>query len=76
MSQNLATLQKLESSIFLGALACLMDCPNPSIMNMKRKGESGSPCLSPLEERKISEGEPLIKIEKLEEVTRAMTHLI
>jgi len=45
-------------------------------MRMKRKGESRSPCLSPLEGRKISEREPLTKIEKLEEVTRAMTHLI
>ena len=52
-----------------------MDPHNPSIMRMKRKVESGSPYLSPLEGRKISEGEPLIKIEKLEEVTRAMTHL-
>jgi len=45
------------------------------MMRMKRKGESGSPCLRPLEGRKISEGEPLTNIEKLEEVTRAMTHL-
>jgi len=44
-------------------------------MKMKRKGESGSPCLRPLEGIKVSEGEPSTKIEKLEEVTRAMTHL-
>jgi len=44
-------------------------------MRMKRKGESGSPYLRPLEGRKISEGEPFTKIEKLDEVTRPMTHL-
>jgi len=44
-------------------------------MRMKRKGESGSPCLRPLEGVKFLEGEPLTKIEKLEEVTRAITHL-
>jgi hypothetical protein len=44
-------------------------------MRMKRKGERGSPCLRPLEGRKVSEGEPLNRIEKLEEVTRAKTHL-
>jgi len=43
---------------------------------MKRKGERGSPCLSPLKGRKIFEGEPLSKIENLAEVTRALTHLI
>jgi len=42
---------------------------------MKRKGESRSPCLSPLEGIKVLKGEPFTKIEKLEEVTRAMTHL-
>jgi len=42
---------------------------------MKRKGESGPPCLRPLEGRNVSEGEPLTKIEKLEEVTRAKIHL-
>jgi len=42
---------------------------------MKRKGESRSPCLRPLEGLKISKGEPLTKIEKLEEVTSAMTYL-
>jgi len=45
-------------------------------MRMKRKGESGSPYLRPLEGRRISEGDPLTKIEDLEEVTRATTHLI
>jgi len=44
-------------------------------MRMKRKGESGSPRLRPLEGIKVSDGKPLTKIEKLEEVTRAMTHL-
>jgi len=44
-------------------------------MRMKQKGESGSPYLRPLEGVKILEGEPLTRIEKLEEVTRAMTHL-
>jgi len=44
-------------------------------MRMKRKGESGSPCLRPLEGRKFLDGETLNRIEKLEEVTRAKTHL-
>jgi len=44
-------------------------------MRMKRKGESWSPCLRPLEGIRISEGEPFTKIEKLEVVTRAITHL-
>jgi len=44
-------------------------------MMIKRKGERGSPYLRPLEGVKISEGEPFTKIEKLEEVTRAITHL-
>jgi len=44
-------------------------------MRIKRKGESGSPCLRPLEGVKVLEGEPLTRIEKLEEATRAMTHL-
>jgi len=43
---------------------------------MKIKGESGSPCLRPLEGVKISEGEPFTRIEKLGEVTKATTHLI
>jgi len=43
---------------------------------MKRKGESGSPYRRPLEGIKGSEGEPLTRIEKLVEVTRAITHLI
>jgi len=44
-------------------------------MRMKRKGESGSPFVRPLEGIKVFEGEPLTRIEKMEEVTRAMTHL-
>jgi len=43
-------------------------------MRMKRNGESGSPCLRPLG-AKVSKGEPLTIIEKLEKVTRAMTHI-
>jgi len=54
---------------------CLIDQPSPSIMRMKGRGESGSPCLRSLERIKVSEGERLTKIEKLEEVTRAKTHL-
>jgi len=45
-------------------------------MRIKRKGESGSPCLRPMEGVKISEGEPFTRIEKLGEVTKAITHLI
>jgi len=52
-----------------------MDLPRPSIMSIKRKGESGSPYLRPLEGVKIFEGEPFNRIEKLEEVTKAITHL-
>jgi len=44
-------------------------------MRMKRKGERGSPCVRPLEGRKVSNGETLTRTEKLEEVTRAKTHL-
>jgi len=44
-------------------------------MRMKRKGDSGSPYLRPLEGVKILEGEPLTNIEKLEEVTSPITHL-
>jgi len=44
-------------------------------MRMKRKAESGSPYLRPLEGIKVLEREPLTNIEKLEEVTKAMTHL-
>jgi len=53
----------------------MIDLPIPSIMRMKRKGERGSPCLWPLEGINISEGDPLTRIEKLTEVTRAITHL-
>jgi len=42
---------------------------------MKRKGEIGSPYLRPLEGVKVLEGEPLTRIETLEDVTRAITHL-
>jgi len=42
-------------------------------MRIKRNGERGSPYLRPLEGEKVLEGEPLTRIEKLEEVTRAMT---
>jgi len=44
-------------------------------MRINIKGESGSPCLRPLEGMKISGGESFTKIEKLDKVTRAMTHL-
>jgi len=53
----------------------LIDLPSPSIISIKRKGESTSPFVRTLEGIKISEGEPFTKIEKLEEVTKAMTHL-
>jgi len=45
-------------------------------MSIKRKGESGSPCLRPLEGVKISEGKPFTRIEKLVEVTKAIIHPI
>jgi hypothetical protein len=36
---------------------------SPSAIIMKRKGESGSPCLIPLEGEKGLEGTPLIRME-------------
>ena len=46
-----------------------------SITKTKRRGERGSPCLRPLDGLKGLDGEPLTKIDKLEEVTKATTHL-
>jgi len=44
-------------------------------MITKRKGERGSPCLIPLEGRKVGEGIPLINIEKKDEDKKLITHL-
>ena len=40
---------------------------------MKRQGDKGSPCRIPHEVEKVVEGEPLIRIEKKDEETRART---
>ncbi len=45
-------------------------------MRVKKKGESRSLCLSPLEGLKVLDGELFRRIEKLEVVTRAIIHLI
>jgi len=44
-------------------------------MRIKTKGDSGSPCLRPLVGVNVLDGEPLTRIQKLDEVTRAITHL-
>ena len=43
---------------------------NPSAIRMKRKGESGSPCLIPLEGEKGFEGTPLMGMENRAEEVR------
>jgi hypothetical protein len=44
-------------------------------MMTKRKGESGSPCLMPLEGAKVLEGTPFTKMEKKVEEVRFRTQL-
>jgi len=41
----------------------------------KRKGDRGSPCLIPLEGRKVGEGMPLMSTKKKEEDNKLMIHL-
>ena len=48
-------------------MATWMDLLRPSAIRMKRKGESGSPCLMPLEGLNVEVGMPLSKMEKKEE---------
>jgi len=43
---------------------------NPSAIMMKRKGESGSPCLIPLKGEKGFEGTPLMRMENRAEEVR------
>ena len=43
---------------------------SPSAIKMKRKGESGSPCLIPLEGEKGLEGMPLTRMENRAEKVR------
>jgi hypothetical protein len=45
-------------------MCALMYLLRPSAMITKRKGESGSPCLMPLEGEKVLEGVPLMRMEK------------
>ena len=47
-----------------------MDLLRPSAIRMKRKGESRSPCLMPLEGLNVEVGMPLSKMEKKEEEMR------
>jgi len=49
--------------------------PSPSIIRIKRKGDRGSPCLRPPEGLKVFDGEPFTRIEKLEVVTKSITHV-
>ena len=65
----------LRPYILPSALADLIVLPSPSMMRIKRKGERGSPCLRPLVRFKDLDGEPFTGIEKLEVVTRVITHL-
>lgn len=50
--------------------------PNPSIIRIKKKGETGSPCIMMREGLKVSKGDPLTKIEKKAEESRDMTHWV
>jgi len=45
-------------------------------MRIKRNGESGSTYLRHLKGQKDLEGEPLRRMEKLAEVSKAITHII
>jgi hypothetical protein len=45
------------------AVALFMLLMSPSIIKMNKKGDSGSPCLIPLEGHKGLAGDPLIKSE-------------
>lgn len=65
----------LSPYIFPYTLAYLIALSSTFIMRLKRKGESGFPCLSPLKGLKVLDGEPFSKIEKLEVVTRTITIL-
>jgi hypothetical protein len=46
-------------------MAALMARLSPSTIKIKRKGESGSPCLIPLEGENGLEGMPLTKMENM-----------
>lgn len=48
----------------------------PSMTKIKRRGESGQPCLKPLPLRKKEEGSPFTKTEKFAVVTPHMIHLM
>ena len=43
---------------------------------MKRKGETGSPCLIPLEREKVAVGEEFNRIEKKAEEVKLIIHFI
>ena len=49
--------------------------PKPFFMRTKRKGNTGSPCLTPWEADKVEEGEPLIRIENKVEYRRERIQL-
>jgi hypothetical protein len=56
----------------LSRMATLIVRLSPSAIRMKRKGESGSPCLIPLEGEKVFEGTPLMRMENRAEEVRLM----
>jgi hypothetical protein len=56
----------------LSLMAALIVRLIPLAVRMKRKGESGSPCLIPLEGEKVFEGTPLMRMENRAEEVRLM----
>ena len=46
------------------AIFCFNILPRPSVIRMKRKGETGSRCMIPLEEVSREEGDPLSRMAK------------
>jgi hypothetical protein len=61
--------------ILLILLASLMDLLNPFATKIKRKGESGKPCLNPLEDLNKFNVDPLIDTTKESVVTPPIIHL-
>lgn len=53
-----------------------MRTPNTSMQNMKRYGESGSPCLMPLDERKGFKTPPLKRMDIEDEETQLIIRVI
>ena len=60
-------------------VATFNDRPNPSTMSMNKKWERGYPCLIPIEEWKVGDGDTFTKMEKKEEEVKSMfkfTHFL